>query len=495
MKSARSLLAFLVIAVLFSLPTRAQQPDDFTIIVMPDVQTESNYYPDVLTAQTQWIVKSQAALNIQMVLGLGDIVNNGSQDSQWTNADAAYQVLDQANVPYLLAIGNHDYDNLDPSKRSAVGFNRWFGPGRYNGRPWYAGSFNDSNENFYGTWTINGKSYLFLMLEYVPRDAAVEWAESVVEANPDKEVIIATHSYMFYDLTRVDQCDTTNGSADNYGDKLWAKFVSQHANILMVLSGHVTSGQASRRKDLGVNLNVVNQIFSNYQTLPNGGDGWLRVMTFHPSTDTVNVQTYSPYLNSYMTNSANQFSFRLHAPKISATTGRISGRVREAGTCNDVASAQIAAGGQTVATDAKGRFTLTVPAGAYNVNASATDYVPSSASPTVYNGYSTDTNFYLAPSTPPECTLNTASPSATICTPQNNSTVASPVHVNASTTDSNLVTYVQLYVDGAKVITQKGGALSTDATMAAGSHRVTVQAKDSTGATFKATIYITVAGP
>jgi hypothetical protein len=36
------------------------------------------------------------ALNVQFVLGLGDIVNNGSDRTQYANADASYRVLDNA---------------------------------------------------------------------------------------------------------------------------------------------------------------------------------------------------------------------------------------------------------------------------------------------------------------------------------------------------------------------------------------------------------------
>jgi hypothetical protein len=47
-------------------------------------------------------------------------------------------------------------------------------------------------------------------------------------------------------------------------------------------------------------------------------------------------------------------------------------------------------------------------------------------------------------------------------------------------------------VDGTAVFTQSGGTLDTNVAMAAGSRRVTVQAKDSAGVIFKQTIFITV---
>ena len=80
----------------------------------------------------------------------------------------------------------------------------------------------------------------------------------------------------------------------------------------------------------------------------------------------------------------------------------------------------------------------------------------------------------------------------TICSPANNATVSSPVGVVAGTTDSRQVSFVQAYVDGKQVITQSGNSLNTQIPMAAGAHRLTVQAKDSAGVIFKQSINITV---
>src|SRR4051812_17033684 len=133
---------------------------DFSVIVMPDTQNYSQYYPQIFAAQTQWIVAQRDALNIQLVIGVGDIVNDGSSDAQWQNADAAVKTLDQAGIPYVMAIGNHDYDLQRPQDRKATNFNRYFGPQRYSGAPWYHAENNypaGSNENFFATLSMGGK--------------------------------------------------------------------------------------------------------------------------------------------------------------------------------------------------------------------------------------------------------------------------------------------------------------------------------------------------
>jgi hypothetical protein len=491
MKPLRPSFVYIMLLLLPPLLIAQAPNQDFSLIVMPDVQNESQFYPQVLLAQTQWIANSQDKLNIQAVLGLGDIVNNGSDNSQWVNADAAYEVLDEAEIPYFLALGNHDYDNLAPKARTAVGFNQWFGPQRYAAAPWYLGNLNGSNENFYGVLTINGKQYLFLVLEFIPQDATLAWAASVVAANPDKEVFVVTHSFMYSDNTRVDQCDTQDINYDNYGDKQWSKFVSQYPNIDMVLSGHITNANGSRRVDLGVGGNLVNQIFANYQLLPNGGNGYLRILTFHPASDTVDVKTYSPYLNLYKTDSGNQFTINWHAPAITATTGTISGLVRDTISCKPIAGAQVTSGTASATTDSKGHYSLTLPGGSYPVGAAANLYLPASQTVQANNGYSADTNFYMVSATAPPCTLSTTSPSVTICTPTSNATVTSPLTVAAGATDSQLVSYIQLFVDGIANTKQNGAILNTSIALTPGSHRITVQAKDITGLLIKQTLYVT----
>src|SRR4051812_11920591 len=90
------------------------------------------------------------------------------------------------------------------------------------------------------------------------------------------------------------------------------------------------------------------------------------------------------------------------------------------------------------------------------------------------------------------CTLNTADPSVTICTPAPNATVSSPVHIVAGTTSSKTVSYTQIYLDNVKATQVAGGKIDTNLSMAAGTHRLTVQAYN--GTYFKSTEYITVSG-
>jgi phospholipase C len=94
------------------------------------------------------------------------------------------------------------------------------------------------------------------------------------------------------------------------------------------------------------------------------------------------------------------------------------------------------------------------------------------------------------------CTLSSTSPSVTICTPADGATgLTSPVHVNAGTTDtSSSVTLVQIYVDGVKQLDTHANFVDANVTMAGGTHRLTVQAKDAAGTLFKKSITVGVSG-
>ena len=197
----RRIKQFFLLAVFlafgFSALAQVTAPD-FSVIVLPDTQFYSESYPQTFSQQTQWIVNNQANYNIQFVLGEGDIVNTAEQPAQWQIADAAIRLLDDANIPYVMTVGNHDYGQEDPSTRDTSAYNSYFGPSRYAPYSWYMGGYpNGTNDNFYAEFTVNGKQYLVLALEFAPRDSALVWAKTVLDANPDKEIIVVTHTFTF----------------------------------------------------------------------------------------------------------------------------------------------------------------------------------------------------------------------------------------------------------------------------------------------------------
>ena len=409
----RRIKQFFLLAVFlafgFSALAQVTAPD-FSVVVLPDTQFYSQSYPQIFNEQTQWIVNNQASYNIQFVLGEGDVVNTAEQPVQWQNADAAVKLLDNANIPYVMAIGNHDYGDEEPSTRDTSAFNSYFGPSRYASYSWYMGGYpSGTNDNFYAEFTVNGQQYLVLALEFVPQDATLAWAKTILDANPNAEIIVLTHTFTFTDSTRADQCDNNDipAAGNNQGEDVWQKLLINYPNLSLVLNGHSFSGaNAARRADLGLNLNLVNEVFADYQNLANGGEGWMRIMTFRPSLNRIDVTTYSPFLNQYLTDASDQFSITWHSTGVTAGTASVVGEVFGGSgapapyTCVPIVGATVTASGASASatTNSTGAFSLSLPSGKYSLSATAPGWSTTTADQeAAYPGYTGEAKFFLAP--------------------------------------------------------------------------------------------------
>ena len=79
-----------------------------------------------------------------------------------------------------------------------------------------------------------------------------------------------------------------------------------------------------------------------------------------------------------------------------------------------------------------------------------------------------------------------------IATPFANANVASPVHIQATTSNASPVTAVQIYVDNSLKYQVTGSSVNTKLPMTSGKHYVVVQSWDSAGGIHKSGIYVTV---
>jgi hypothetical protein len=180
---------------------------------------------------------------------------------------------------------------------------------------------------------------------------------------------------------------------------MWTKLVRQYENISLVLSGHEVRGAGQdatgHRSDIGFNGNLVNQILSNYQNVANGGNGYLRIMKFHPSSDTIDVLTYSPYLNSYLTDSGNQFTIPWH--KWTGTgAGSITGIVKDISSCGALANAAVKSNTGSTVTNSSGAYTLgNLVANTYSLVANTGGYVPVGRNIEVGPGMRASGKFFL----------------------------------------------------------------------------------------------------
>ncbi|MDG2222555.1 MAG: metallophosphoesterase [Rubripirellula sp.] len=292
----RMIANFCLLTSLFSFQPILNAEDDvsaaesFSIVLLPDTQNYSEKYPDTYVSQALWIREQAKSENIKFVIHLGDIVQTSTKKPEWENADRAMRLLDGV-VPYSMAPGNHD---MVVKNRDSTLYNTYYSPKRFEGRKWYGGHMGETNDNNYCFFEACGMKFMILNLEFAPRDETLNWAASVTKRYPDHRVIVATHCYM-RPKQRDTSCATAYGIAGNSGEDMWQKFIRKQPNIFLVVSGHVLGvGLQTSVNDSG---GKVLEMLTDYQGLPNGGDGWLRSLRFVPSEDKIHVRTYSPLLD------------------------------------------------------------------------------------------------------------------------------------------------------------------------------------------------------
>jgi len=318
-KTSKSLFCFVVIFALagvvhvYAQNARTMNDSSFTIVLFPDIQNMTELYPRVWELMPNWIEDHKTLFNIQAVVGLGDNTNEPA-NFEMEEAQKGWNAIHETGIPYIVCIGNHDYDASLYSRgtvgsRSAGRFNDYFGVTRYLGRPWYGGSYQDSTQNSFITFSARSRQYLVLSLEFFPRSAVLAWAQGVIDAHPDAEVIVATHAYLNTDASRLRGADPA--SRDAYGlvndsscdaQQLWERFISVNNRIGLVVSGHRHDGQSSYSAysvDVNTSGTLVNQLLVDYQDGVNGGNAYMMLLRFSASGDSVSAIPYSAYLDSF----------------------------------------------------------------------------------------------------------------------------------------------------------------------------------------------------
>lgn len=321
-------------------PTTIRQPPppapagSFTIAVLPDTQHYSHVvdWNVIFETQTQWLAEYRDHLAIEMVVHLGDLVEASWLDIEWEVASRAMGWLD-GEVPYIIAAGNHDYgatyEERNAGTRSTL-LDTYFPRERFTAMPTFGGLYPDGDrtDNGYQVFTASGVQWLVLALEFGPRDEVLAWANEVLDQHPEHRVIIATHAYLYFDDTRYDWATHNDVQAwnpnaygigkspeetVNDGQAIWDQLIADRDNVVAVLCGHVLNDGLGYAVSRGAG--EVHEILSNYQVGDFGGAGYLRLMHFHASGQ-VEVTTYSPWLDQYLTDPVNAFTFDIssHLP-------------------------------------------------------------------------------------------------------------------------------------------------------------------------------------
>ena len=305
-----------------------KQPSDYSIVIIPDQQILTHYYPEKLNNMYQWIADQIEPENVQMIINVGDVTDDNSI-LHWERAKEAYNIID-GKVPYIFVPGNHDYHTTE-GYRNLTNMNTYFPVSLMSEQSAEYGFYSvdkeldDDSANHWQAFEVQGNKYLVIALEFGPRDSVLAWANDVVAAHPEHQTIIVTHGYMNHDGTWLDGNDAhvpskyafVQNEADpaNNADQMWDKLIRKHKNIVMVFSGHIlASDDVVWRTDIGDHGNEVKQFLIDAQLIDGdlGGLGLVGMMNFSNGGQTVEFTYYSTHMGKYM-NEANQFTFTLPA--------------------------------------------------------------------------------------------------------------------------------------------------------------------------------------
>ncbi len=314
--------------------------EGWTIAVFPDTQNYAKYGKNQkhFERMCRWVLEHLDAWRIGLVMHEGDFVeqNNiaegggrgwGDQhsESQWESAKRALGRL-EGRVPMVFATGNHDYGIRNAESRDTQ-VNDYFGvtDNKLVSDGQGGGILMEAGKNAAGQRTLENAAYevivpddrklLVVALEWGPRREAVTWAKQLVEQDRFKQHtgLLLVHDFLTPQSLRDGQDGNRKRSGNPHtyptgkagnthdGEDLWQALVRDAPQFQLVLNGHEMGSHVGRRTDLNAAGNPVHQMLFNAQGLGggsaekgNGGDGWLRLLTFEPDGITLTVRTFSP---------------------------------------------------------------------------------------------------------------------------------------------------------------------------------------------------------
>lgn len=296
--------------VIFHGRPRATAPEDFTVVVLPDTQ----YYaagkhggkPAMLDAQMDWIVANRTAWNIPFVLHVGDLVDSGdAAESQWVNVSNSFARLENPQttglprgIPFAVCIGNHDQsDNGDPQGTTAL-FNKYFGLARFGSKPSFGGYYGANNDNHFQLFSAGALQFIVISLEFgrpsVDADV-LAWADWLLANHPQRKAIVLAHYTMN---------PGTDGEFSSDGAAIY-QALRHHPQLMLILGGHITGEGWRVDRHEG---STVYSLVQDFQYDANGGDGWLRLLTFSAQRNEIQVRTYSPWLDAWRRDYASEFA-------------------------------------------------------------------------------------------------------------------------------------------------------------------------------------------
>ena len=242
---------------------------DFTIVVVPDSQYMAFGCGAALANTIQWIVDNRHrdqggvfSTDMKAVIGVGDLADTASAP-EYLNGAAAYQKLDQAGIPWINPLGNHDF--IGPTAnhlKTGAGYqpggffagDQRLALGPWTGSSQWGGSYD--HLNYWVKIQAGSRKLILFAIEFQPRAAVLNWARTIHDRHPDFECIVSTHSFLDNNGalsifsgepgTGVNDNNqpgfSTNQSVSdanaNSGWSIWNNYLNRWSRLTLVVCGH-----------------------------------------------------------------------------------------------------------------------------------------------------------------------------------------------------------------------------------------------------------------
>lgn len=239
--------------------------NNYTFVNIPDPQYQTQYKPEIIDAQMEWIRDNRERLHTAMAICVGDLTQDDTE-REYKHADQSFSILDEANMPYLVTDGNHDGEM----------FKQYFGGSRYEGDLGYQGT-GPSQISSYSIIRAGSYEYLFLSLPWNSADLTADrdWILNVLNTHKEYPTIVFSHY----------NTDTET-------------FVKPFDQVFMTVRGHIEDRWVrSFENNFG---HKVIDVVTNFQFDLYGGNGWLNTMEFDESANLIKFRSYSPWVEKKM---------------------------------------------------------------------------------------------------------------------------------------------------------------------------------------------------
>lgn len=257
-------------------PTETPDPEPFALLWYSDTQYYAYKRPEIFRKMTEWSVEHAADYNALAVVHTGDIVDNHLYERHWNNAASALKTL-EGHLPLLCVAGNHDVgaDTVDYSAYRKAAFC----------------SVTNKKQLFRDgvCWVqpFAKKRLLLVGIGWQKDTACLDWVKKRLAEYPDYTAVLLVHSFL-----------ESNGTLTDNGKRIEQSLLREASNVRLVLCGHM-DGSVRWQNTYDDNTRTVNALMYNFQDDKKNGLGYLRILSFDPVLRTIDITTYSPFLDDY----------------------------------------------------------------------------------------------------------------------------------------------------------------------------------------------------